>query len=126
MVNRKQLMANIRAYIYSQVNTLSSSNPLINIFKPVFTRAIENNLYKLEPILDMLSDKEGNVDIENIITEMQNNILTSEPFTVNAPIVGDIEIGSGVIKVNLPMVEKRLVLNRDDLNMLKEMLIIKS
>ena len=126
MVNRKQLMANIRAYIYSQVNTLSSSNPLINIFKPVFTRAIENNLYKLEPILDMLSDKEGNVDIENIITEMQNNILTSEPFTVNAPIVGDIEIGSGLIKVNLPMVEKRLVLNRDDLNMLKEMLIIKS
>lgn len=126
MVNRKQLMANIRAYIYSQVNTLSSSNPLINIFKPVFTRAIENNLYKLEPILDMLSDKEGNVDIENIITEMQNNILTSEPFIVNAPVVGDIEIGSGVIKVNLPMVEKRLVLNRDDLNMLKEMLIIKS
>lgn len=126
MVNRKQLMANVRAYIYSQVNTLSSSNPLINIFKPVFTRAIENNLYKLEPILDMLSDKEGNVDIENIITEMQNNILTSEPFTVNTPIVGDIEIGSGLIKVNLPMVEKRLVLNRDDLNMLKEMLIIKS
>lgn len=126
MVNRKQLMANIRAYIYSQVNTLSSNNPLINVFKPVFTRAIENNLYKLEPILDMLSDKEGNVDIENIITEMQNNILTSEPFTVNAPIVGDIEIGSGLIKVNLPMVEKRLVLNRDDLNMLKEMLIIKS
>lgn len=126
MVSRKQLMANIRAYVYSQVNTLSGSNPLINMFKPVFTRAIENNLYKLEPILDMISDKEGNIDIENIITEMQNNILTSEPFIVNVPIIGDIEVGSGLIKMNLPMVEKRLVLNRDDLNMLKEMLIIKS
>lgn len=126
MVSRKQLMANIRAYVYSQVNTLSGSNPLINMFKPVFTRVIENNLYKLEPILDMISDKEGNIDIENIITEMQNNILTSEPFIVNVPIIGDIEVGSGLIKMNLPMVEKRLVLNRDDLNMLKEMLIIKS
>lgn len=126
MVNRKQLVNNIRTYIYSQLNTLSGSNPIINMFKPMFTRAIDNNMYKLEPILDLLSDKDGNIDIENILTEMQNNILTSEPFIVNVPVVGDIEIGSGLIKMNIPMVDKRLVLNRNDLNMLKEMLIIKS
>lgn len=126
MVTRNQLMTNIRAYLYSQINTLSEGNPAINLFKPFLNRAIDNNLYKVEPLLDLITDKEGNIDIENIITEMKDNLLTSQPFVVNIPVLGDIEIGNGLIMANVPMINKRLVLNRDDLNMLKEMLIIKS
>jgi len=126
MVTRNQLMTNIRAYLYSQINTLSEGNPTINIFKPFLNRAVDNNLYKIEPLLDLITDKEGNIDIENIITEMKDNLLTSQPFVVNIPVLGDVEIGNGLIMANIPMINKRLVLNRDDLNMLKEMLIIKS
>jgi hypothetical protein len=126
MVTRNQLMTNIRAYLYSQMNNLSEGNPAINLFKPFLNRMIDNNLYKVEPLLDLITDKEGNIDIENIITEMRDNLLTSQPFVVNIPVLGDIEIGNGLIMANIPMINKRLVLNRDDLNMLKEMLIIKS
>jgi hypothetical protein len=126
MVNRNQLMTNIRAYLYSQINTISEGSPAINLFKPFLNRAIDNNLYKIEPMLDFIADKDGNIDIENIISEMRDSILTSQPFTVNLPVLGDVEIGNGLIMANIPMVNKRLVLNRDDLNMLKEMLIIKS
>lgn len=126
MVNRNQLMTNIRAYLYSQINTISEGNPAINLFKPLLYRAIDNNLYKVEPMLDFIADKDGNIDIENIISEMRDSILTSQPFTVNLPVLGDVEIGNGLIMANIPMINKRLVLNRDDLNMLKEMLIIKS
>lgn len=126
MVTRNQLITNIRTYLYSQINTLSEGNPTINIFKPILNRVIDNNLYKIEPFLDLITDKEGNIDIENIITEMRDNLLTSQPFVVNIPVLGDVEIGNGLIITNIPIVNKRLVLNRDDLNMLKEMLIIKS
>jgi hypothetical protein len=126
MVNRNQLMTNIRAYLYSQINTISEGNPAINLFKPFLNRAIDNNLYKIEPMLDFIADKDGNIDIENIISEMRDSILTSQPFTVNLPVLGDVEVGNGLIMANIPMINKRLVLNRDDLNMLKEMLIIKS
>lgn len=126
MVNRNQLMTNIRAYLYSQINTISEGNHAINLFKPFLHRAIDNNLYKVEPMLDFIADKDGNIDIENIISEMRDSILTSQPFTVNLPVLGDVEIGNGLIMANIPMINKRLVLNRDDLNMLKEMLIIKS
>lgn len=126
MVTRNQLMTNIRAYLYSQINTLSEGNPAINLFKPFLNRAVDNNLYKVEPLLDLITDKEGNIDIENIITEMRDNLLTSQPFVINLPVLGDVEIGNGLIMANIPMINKRLVLNRDDLNMLKEMLIIKS
>ena len=47
MVNRNQLMTNIRAYLYSQINTISEGNPAINLFKPFLHRAIDNNLYKV-------------------------------------------------------------------------------
>jgi hypothetical protein len=57
---------------------------------------------------------------------MRDSVLTSQPFTVNLPVLGDVEVGNGLIMANIPMINKRLVLNRDDLNMLKEMLIIKS
>lgn len=126
MVNRNQLMTNIRAYLYSQINTISEGNPAINLFKPFLNRAIDNNLYKVEPMLDFIADKDGNIDIENIISEMRDSILTSQPFTVNLPVLGDVEVGNGLIMANIPMINKRLVLNRDDLNMLKETLIIKS
>ena len=126
MVNRNQLITNIRAYLYSQINTMSEGNPAINLFKPFLNRAIDNNLYKVEPMLDFIADKDGNIDIENIISEMRDSILTSQPFTINLPVLGDVEIGNGLIMANIPMINKRLVLNRDDLNMLKEMLIIKS
>ena len=126
MVTRNQLMTNIKAYLYSQINTLSEGNPAINIFKPILSRVIDNNLFKIEPFLDLITDREGNIDIENIITEMKDNLLTSQPFVINLPVLGDIEIGNGLIMANIPMINKRLILNRDDLNMLKEMLIIKS
>ena len=126
MVSRNQLMTNIKAYLYSQINTLSEGNPAINIFKPILSRVIDNNLFKIEPFLDLITDREGNIDIENIITEMKDNLLTSQPFVINLPVLGDIEIGNGLIMANIPMINKRLILNRDDLNMLKEMLIIKS
>ena len=77
-------------------------------------------------MLDFIADKDGNIDIENIISEMRDSVLTSQPFTVNLPVLGDVEVGNGLIMANIPMINKRLVLNRDDLNMLKEMLIIKS
>lgn len=126
MVTRNQLMTNIRAYLYSQINTLSEGNPAINLFKPFLNRAVDNNLYKVEPLLDLITDKEGGIDIENIITEMRDSLLASQPFVINIPVLGDVEIGNGLIMANIPMINKRLVLNRDDLNMLKEMLIIKS
>lgn len=126
MVTRNQLITNIRAYLYSQINTLSEGNPAINLFKPFLNRAVDNNLYKVEPLLDLITDKEGSIDIENIITEMRDSLLASQPFVINIPVLGDVEIGNGLIMANIPMINKRLVLNRDDLNMLKEMLIIKS
>lgn len=96
-----------------------------NRFADRQTRALDKNFSKVSKALDLIADKDGNIDIENILTEMMENLMTTNPFTFKTSFVGDIEIGGGEIKFNLPLTNKRLVLNMTDLETFKEMLITK-
>ena len=126
MVTVVQLTDNLKSYISLQLDSMSKSNPMVGFMKPFITRALDKNFDKVTKTLDLISDKEGNIDIENIITEMTENLMNTNPFTFKTSFIGDIEIGGGEIKFNLPFTSKRLVLNITDLETFKEMLITKS
>lgn len=64
--------------------------------------------------------------IWGILTEMMENLMTTNPFSFKTSFIGDIEIGGGQIKFNLPLTNKRLVLNMSDLEAFKETLITKN
>lgn len=126
MVTVTQLTDNLKSYVSLQLDSMSKSNPMIGFMKPFITRALDKNFDKVTKTLDLISDKEGNIDIENIITEMMENLMNTNPFAFKTSFIGDIEIGGGEIKFNLPFTSKRLVLNITDLETFKEMLITKS
>jgi hypothetical protein len=125
MVTVMQLTDNLKSYIILQLDNMSMTNPMIGFMKPLVTRALDKNFDKVKKTLDLISDSEGNIDIENILAEMMENIANAQPFTFNTSVIGDIEVGGGHIKLNLPFTNKRLVLNMDDLEAFKEMLITK-
>ena len=125
MVTVIQLTDNLKSYVSLQLDSMSKSNPMVGFMKPFITRALNKNFGKVTKALDLISDKEGNIDIENIITEMMENLMSTNPFTFKTSFIGDIEIGGGEIKFNLPFTSKRLVLNITDLETFKEMLITK-
>ena len=125
MVTVMQLTDNLKSYIILQLDNMSMTNPMIGFMKPLVTRALDKNFDKVKKTLDLISDSEGNIDIENILAEMMENIVNTQPFTFNTSVIGDIEVGGGHIKLNLPFTNKRLVLNMDDLEAFKEMLITK-
>lgn len=81
---------------------------------------------KITKALELIADKDGNVDVEGILTEMMENLMTTNPFSFKTSFIGDIEIGGGQIKFNLPLTNKRLVLNMSDLEAFKETLITKN
>lgn len=126
MVTVAQLTDNLKSYVSLQLEGMSKSNPVVGFMKPFITRALDKNFDKVTKTLDLISDKEGNIDIENIINEMMENLMNTTPFTFKTSFIGDIEIGGGEIKFNLPFTSKRLVLNITDLEAFKEMLITKS
>lgn len=62
------------------------------------------------------------VDVNGILSEMIDNVINTKPFKVNSGFLGELEIGSGKIKMNLPLVNRALVLSHQDLIELKDML----
>lgn len=120
-----QLTDNLRAYVATQLDTMSKNAPMIGFMKPLITRALDKNFSKVTKALDLIANDEGKIDVENILTEMMENVMNTNPFTFKTSFIGDVEIGGGQIKFNLPLTNKRLVLDMTDLEAFKEMLITK-
>ena len=125
MVTIMQLTDNLRAYVATQLDTMSKNTPMIGFMKPLITRALDKNFSKVTKALDLIANDEGKIDIENILTEMMENVMNTNPFTFKTSFIGDVEIGGGQTKFNLPLTNKRLVLDMTDLEAFKEMLITK-
>ena len=124
MITVPKLIENLQRYIGIQINEMASTNPLIGFMKPLILRAANNSISKAHTSLSLLADKEGNIDVENILTEMADSLMSTQPFTINTSFIGDIIIGNGNIKVGIPYTEKSIVFNSTDLQKLKEMLTI--
>lgn len=125
MITVSQLTDNIKSYINLQLEDIAISSPVVGFTKPLIKRALDKNFNKVEKYLDLISDNEGNVDVENILTEMIQSVMNTKPFILNIPVIGNIEIGNGQIILNIPLTNKRLVLGTSDLETFKEMLVIK-
>ena len=123
MITVNQLSDGLKKYTFQQIDSIALDTPIIGFIKPLLTRAINKNFNKIQDIAKLISDENGNIDIENILPEMIQSVTNSNPFTFNAPIIGDIKIGGGFIKLNIPFTSKELILNSQDLQNLKELLI---
>lgn len=124
-MNILQLTDNLKTYVDLQLDTMSDTTPVVSFIKPLITRVLDKNISKISKTLDLIADNEGNIDIESILTEMIQNVMSTKPFVINTSFIGDIEVGGGHIKLNLPFTNKRLVLGMADLETFKEVLINK-
>jgi hypothetical protein len=119
-----QLLNNkLNEFVLNELDKIAKSNPLIGFSKPLITRAINNNFNKVKGILNLLSDSQGNIDIENILPEMIKSLMNVDTFTYNTDFMGDIIIGNGKIQFTIPVIQKTLILNTGDIEDLRQFLI---
>lgn len=123
MIAKEQLIMRLKQYITNQIAQISKDNPIIAFIKPLLDRALDKNFNKINSYLSLISDDYGNIDAENILSEMIENVTHTNTFSINAPVIGNIEIGNSQIKINIPFTDKRLVFNHQDLQILKQSLI---
>ena len=123
MIAKEQLIMRLKQYITNQIAQISKDNPIIAFIKPLLDRALDKNFNKINSYLSLISDDYGNIDAENILYEMIENVKHTNTFSINAPVIGNIEIGNNQIKINIPFTDKRLVFNHQDLQILKQSLI---
>ena len=121
-MNTDKLISALSGYLIKQVEGIASTNPLIAFAKPIIVRIINNKISTVTPFLDMLKDGQGNIDISGILTEMTTSVMDTKSFNINVPILGDITIGNGHIKLPIPYTDQVIVLNRQDIEELKTVL----
>lgn len=123
-MNKDQIIDNFKTWVLLQLDSISTNSPLLGLCKPVIVRVINNNITKANNFLSLLSDANGNIDIENILTEMLESIMTTNPFIINTELLGDVVIGGGKVRFTLPFINKELLFNTEDLRSFKELVTV--
>lgn len=111
----------LKIFLTKQINSLALTNPLIGFSKPLIIRIINNNVNKATGFLSMLADDNGEIDVQSLIPEMIQSVMETQPFIYHTDFLGDLDIGGGQIKINLPMTNSKIVLGKNDLDVLKEL-----
>lgn len=124
MVDRKVIIDKIVSFVDTKLSEMSATNPFVLIIKPIIARVVNNNIEKLDSVLKLIQDKDGKVDIENILSEMIDNLLVAQ-VKKYPDIFGGIEIGNGTIKINIPFIDKAVVFDSYDIEVFKQNLITK-
>lgn len=125
MINKTQLLERLQIFLEAQIDSISSSTPVIGLVKPLLTRAIRKKLQSSSNLLDLITDDNGNIDVEGILKDMTVSIASMQSYTFQVPILGNINIGGGKIEIGIPFTDKNIVLNETDLSELSRVLTLK-
>lgn len=120
-MNVLETIEKLKLFLTRQVNSLAMTNPLIGFSKPLIVRVINNNMHKANGFLSMLADENGDIDMQSLVPEMIQSVMTTRPFVYHTEFLGDLEIGGGFIKMNIPLTNNQIVLGKTDLDTLKEL-----
>lgn len=115
----------LKIFLNKQINSLAMTNPLISFSKPLITRIVNNKLDQADGFLSMLADSNGEIDVQSLIPEMIQSVMNTRPFVYHTEFLGDLEIGGGFIKMNIPMTNNQIVLGKADLDTLRDLFINK-
>lgn len=115
----------LKIFLNRQINSLAITNPLISFSKPLITRIVNNKINQADGFLSMLADSNGEIDVQSLIPEMIQSVMTTRPFVYHTEFLGDLEIGGGFIKMNIPMTNNQIVLGKADLDTLRDLFINK-
>lgn len=124
MVERKVIIDKVVGFANAKLSEMSGTNPFVLVIRPFIARAINNNITKFDSLLKIVQDEKGMIDIEGIMNEMVDNLLVAQ-VKKYPDVLGGVEIGNGTVKINIPMLNKAVEFDTDDIKAFKETLIAK-
>ena len=125
MITIDKLSENIKTYASLQLDQIARDTPLLAFIKPLLVRAVNSNLDRLPKILEFITDSNGNIDVEGILSEMIQSIVSTQKFSIHTKFIGDIQIGEGQIVFDIPFINKQVVLGMSDIEQFKEIILSK-
>lgn len=118
-MKRTEIIKGMKSFANAKISDMATNNSIILFTQPIINRVVDNMLGKADSFLALIEDKNGCIDIEVIVDEMINNLITTKSRSYD-DILSGLTIGDGHIKMNLPFVDKQIVFDTNDI---KEMLM---
>lgn len=131
MTNVHNIMSTIDKFVDSRVDMIVGKNPIMNLVQPFIKKAfkgyISNYTDKIEGYLKLISDKNGNVDLDSLLDEVINRFDTMDEITIPTKNMGDVVMGKGKLVLEVPslfgLTANNLVFTTKDITDLKSMII---
>ena len=118
-MKRAEIIKGMKSFANAKISDMATNNSIILFTQPIINRVVDNMLCKADSFLALIEDKNGCIDIEAIVDEMINNLITTKSRSYD-DILSGLTIGDGHIKMNIPLVDKQIVFDTNDI---KEMLM---
>lgn len=120
-MNVNDISSGTKQYLLNLVDSLSNNDFTIGILSPLVKIGIENNFNKITKILNLISDENGNIDIEKLVNDIIKSSLNGKSMTYNISPVGEIVVGNDAIRFNI--LNKYIKFDSNDFIKLKNYLI---
>lgn len=120
-MNKEDIVKRLTEFINNKVDEMSINNSVVMFFRPVIHKISKKIICKIEKLLSLLSDDNGMIDIDGILGEMANNLITANSKSYPELLDG-LTIVDGKISIDIPFIDKQLVLTKDDIEELRNYL----
>ena len=117
------IVTHFKKYVCTQLDALAMSDPTLAIMRPIVSRIINNKMPQVEEFLKQIADKEGMIDIDSLFDEMLESIMNINVIKTSTEGFGDMELGNGKLSFMLPLINKKIVMDKHDLIDMKQLLM---
>ena len=122
-MNVVKVSEGIKSYINTLVDDLAVNDFLIGAIRPMINMAIENNFYKVNNILKVIADKNGDLDFNKLVDETMTSMLNSKQATYPIGNFAIAEFGNNALKITIPALNKFLKFEPQDFIKMKNFII---
>lgn len=124
-MNIAKVSEGLKDYIFKFVDDLAINDFIIGALRPMVCMAIENNFYKVNNILKVLADKDGNINFEKLVDDTITSLLNSKQVTYPIGNIGTVDFGNNAVKITIPIINKFFKFEADDFIKMKNYIIEK-
>lgn len=113
-MKREHIISGMKDYVSHKLSEMSANNSFILFARPIFDRIACNAIDKVDSVLKLVADKDGEIDIVSIGDEMINNLITAKSREYN-DIIDGLIIGDGKVCIPINFINKKIILTHEDI-----------
>lgn len=121
MISKAKFINTLVSFIGIKLDEITLNMPILGLFRPVVAEMVNNNINKLDKVLSLISDDNGMINSDKILSEMLDNLIVM-PIQQYPDLFGGVSLGKGTITIKIPFLDKAIEFNSNDIESFKNLL----